>query len=555
MLDTPSNNFAVLSSIDKSNTTASILTNWGLRQANTSSAHGSNIATIRSEENMKIYFEYTAELDAWPYTVHYFDFRYDEDNRLSLYFNNYHNGTVWTRSNWVRTDIMSSPYVYDQDIIQVAYDWTTWKVWYWINNTWYDWSGGTTWNPSTWANPLAVLDKTLSYAVNAMNYMRSWTFNFGQGWRSGLTYYSDAGGKFKYAPPTGFKALSTANLPTPTIKDPSKHFDVVTYTGNGTDWNTITWLGFKPDFVWIKWRSVAQNNSLYDTVRGVEKRLCSNATDDEYTGPIFLRSFNNNGFTLWTENEINQASQTYVAWNWKAGWTAVSNTDWSITSQVSANPAAGFSIVGYTGNWSYSTIWHGLNKNPEMVIIKNRTDSSDWIVWQDYLHNDPWDDRHLKLNTTGSFNGTLSTWGTPSKPPTWTIINLGTDNTVNGNGDNIIAYAFHSVPGYSKVWSYTGNGSVDGPFVYTGFKPAYIMVKKSDSVDEWVIIDVKRTGTYTPRVLANRSNAETDDVSVLFDFNSNWFKIRDTQNMTNASWWKYIYIAFADAPFKYATAR
>ena len=381
-------------------------------------------------------------------------------------------------------------------------------------------------------------------------------FNFGQGWQAGLQYCTDAGGQFKYCPPTGFKALSTKNLPDPSIVDPSEHFDVVTYTGN---WGTqsIGGLGFQPDFVWVKNRTDAHNHRMVDSVYWTsEWFLSSNQTIAVRHEHWWITSINSNWFTVWpwswqsTSDWSNTSGANFVAWNWKAGWAAVTNNDWTISSQVSANPEAGFSVIGYTGNWvSWNTIWHGLNKTPELAILKNRSSSTNWAVLTTAVD---WSHDYMFLNTTGAkADNTLTNALDTTTFKVWSWSNW------NENWANHIAYAFHSVPWYSKVWSYTGNWSADGPFVYTGFKPKYVMIKRTDQANWWNITDTARNpfndGSYE-NLRAEDSEAERSNW-INIDYMSNWFKLNSTQVEYNASWWNYIYIAFADKPFKYASAR
>jgi hypothetical protein len=353
-------------------------------------------------------------------------------------------------------------------------------------------------------------------------------------------------GDFQYAPPSGFLALATSNLPTPTITAPDEYFNTVLYTGNGTT-QSITGVGFEPDWVWIKNRADATSNNLFDSVRGAQKFLFSDTTSDEQTGAQRLNSFDGDGFTLGNNNSVNGSGDGVVAWNWKAGGTAVSNTDGSITSQVSANQDAGFSVVSYTGNGSsspYPSIGHGLTSTPEIIFCKTRDASASWIVYHTLVDGSL---DYLNLDTTSANNNAA-----PSLP-TSSIFYAGGD--ANRSGEDTIAYCFHSVPQYSKCGVYTGNGSTDGTFVHCGFRPAWIMVKRTDSTSNWLILDNKREG-YNPDqdgLDANGSGAEgTAEQS---DFLSNGFKVRNNSSGSNASGGTFIFLAFAEAPFKNANAR
>ena len=364
---------------------------------------------------------------------------------------------------------------------------------------------------------------------------------------------ANAIGDFYYAPPTGFLALCTKNLPDATVV-PSEHFNTVLYTGDGTANRQITGVGFQPDFVWHKARSTTHHNELHDAVRGAGLRLISNDTYAEADHTAQFNSFDVDGFTVSEGNkEYNEASTTYVNWNWKAGGSASSNTNGTITSQVSANVDAGFSIVSYTGTGSASTIGHGLSASPEMIIVKDRNATYNWFVFHigdtaapetDFMNLDQ-TDATQDLNTI--WNDTL---------PTASVFSVGTHIVVNTNTNDYIAYCFNSVDNYSKVGSYTGNGSTDGTFVYTGFRPAWVMIKRSDAAgDDWHIVDMTRD-TYnvaTHRLKANSSATESStDTSM--DALSNGFKLRNTSGARNAGG-TYIYLAFAETPFKHSNAR
>ncbi len=354
-------------------------------------------------------------------------------------------------------------------------------------------------------------------------------------------------GDFYYAPPSGFLALKTSNLPTATITAPDEYFNTVLYTGDGVDDKAITGVGFQPDWVWLKTRSVADNHVLNDAVRGGNKQLFSNTTDQEFTSTTLLKTFDSDGFTLGTDSSVNGSGRTLVAWNWLAGNGTVSNTDGTITSQVSANTDAGFSVVSYTGNGSsspYPSIGHGLTSTPEIIFCKTRDASASWIVYHTLVDGSL---DYLNLDTTSANNNAA-----PSLP-TSSIFYAGGD--ANRSGEDTIAYCFHSVPQYSKCGVYTGNGSTDGTFVHCGFRPAWIMVKRTDSTSNWLILDNKREG-YNPDqdgLDANGSGAEgTAEQS---DFLSNGFKVRNNSSGSNASGGTFIFLAFAEAPFKNANAR
>ena len=362
---------------------------------------------------------------------------------------------------------------------------------------------------------------------------------------------------FTYTPPTGYKKLNTFNLPDSSIVDGSENFNTVPYTGDGATSQNITGTGFTPDFVWIKNRTLGDDHVLQDSVRGVgiNSTLMSNTTNAEgssYSTPYgYVSALNTNGFSVakgtdstYGNRWVNENSSNYAAWNWKAGGTAVSNTDGTIASSVSANTTAGFSVVTYTGNGtSGATVGHSLGVAPRMVFIKNRDSTTDWQAFGDSLFT------RMQLNNSGgddlNFPCTFSssTITLPATNPAW-----------SSSGNDYVAYCFADVEGYSKIGSYTGNGLADGSFVYTGFRPAYILMKGTN-VTSWVILDNQREGynVVEPYVLADSPNAESSAYTVA-DFLSNGFKMRST-GVHNASGQTYIYMAFAENPFKNSLAR
>jgi len=366
---------------------------------------------------------------------------------------------------------------------------------------------------------------------------------------------------FSYTPPAGFKALNTYNLPDSTIEDGSQHFDTVLRTGTGTadgQSQIISSLAFTPDFVWNKGRSLAFNHNLVDSVRGNDTILFSNLTNAETsvgtTGTQL--QITTNGFTAIQRvsyQALNQNGVTYADWCWKAGGTGVSNTDGSITSTVSANTTAGFSIVTWTGNSvNASTIGHGLGVAPKLLITKSRTNASSWVVGIGNISGFGVND-YLVLQTTGA-KGTSSTFYQAYGASTFTV-GVSAANEMNKTSNNYVTYCFAEVEGFSKMGSYTGNGSADGPFIYTGFRPAFVMFKRSDSTSNWTIVDLEREGYNVDNdpLYPNLTNAE--GTTNLADILSNGFKLRSTDASVNASSGTYIFIAFAENPFKNSLAR
>ena len=398
--------------------------------------------------------------------------------------------------------------------------------------------------------------------------------NFGQdsSFAGGRTAQGNADangiGDFYYTPPSGYLALCTRNLPEPEINNPAEHFNTVLYTGNATT-NAVTGVGFQPDFVWIKDRDHVQNHALFDVARGVNIQLRSNLPNAELSFSDLLTSFDTDGFTLGADANVgdinNYSGGKYVSWNWKAGGTAVSNTEGTITSSVSANPTAGFSIVTYTGNGQLSqTVGHGLSQAPEMYIIKRRDGSDVWPIWN---HDYPTNNYQILDGTNGLNNGTGLLWSTQ---PTSTVFGIDNDNSVNHSSSaTYLAYCFHSVAGYSKVGIYDGINSQDGTFVPTGFKPAFIFIKRiTAGGSNSYIIDNKRVGynqfIYLTDVGANKylwpdaataESAGNSTKSAGMDILSNGFKFRTTSSDYNTSGNSYIYLAIAESPFKYSNAR
>lgn len=347
-------------------------------------------------------------------------------------------------------------------------------------------------------------------------------------------------------------AIATQNLPAPTIADGSQQFTPVLYTGTGSEL-AIASLDFTPDFVWIKNRDATDNHMLYDSVRGATKDLHSNTTDAETTTAQTLKSFDSAGFTLGTDVQVNTNTEDYVAWCWKAGGAASSNTDGSITTSVSANTTSGFSIISYTGNATAgATLGHGLSSAPKFILAKNRDDGVN--AWAGY-HVALGGTHRIFLNTNAAAQDDDGNWYDTN--PTASVITLGNGGISNSNTDDFIMYAWAEVEGFSKFGSYTGNANVDGPFIYTGFRPAFILEKRTDSAGAWYITDMTRD-TYNPvnkYLMPDASNAEASGSTssgVYLDALSNGYKIRGAGagQEYNRSGGTYIFAAFAEHPFQ-----
>ena len=327
------------------------------------------------------------------------------------------------------------------------------------------------------------------------------------------------------------------------IVKPSDYFNTKLYTGNGGT-NAQTGVGFQPDFTWIKARSNAENHNLFDAVRGVTKRIRSNGTEAEDTRTTSLTAFGTDGFTLGSGSQVNTNGWTFASWNWLGANGTASNTDGSISSTVSANTTSGFSIVSYSGSNSNSTVGHGLGVAPKVIIIKRLNTADNWRV----LHMSAGNNNTAHLNLTSGFSSSAVFQNTS---PTSTVFSLvGNNTSVNQSGSTYIAYCFADVQGFSKFGSYTGNGSTDGTFVYTGFKPAFILVKQSNSTASWTILDNKRDSfnVTEKRLFPDGADAEVVSANGNTDFLSNGVKMRIGHANINASGSTYIYMAFAEEP-------
>jgi hypothetical protein len=341
------------------------------------------------------------------------------------------------------------------------------------------------------------------------------------------------------------------------IKDPSAYFQALTYTGNGTTTNNVTNTGnsnLQPDWVWIKQRSGTQDHVVTDSSRdgevasGTNLVLTSNTAEAEASSTGFGINYATNGINFdaaWAK--VNASGQTYVAWQWKAnGGTTSSNTDGDITSTVQVNSDAGFSIVTYTGNFTGSQgVGHGLGVRPDVVIIKNRDAGLAWVVWTSELTSG----NFLKLEATDAQASSSRIY---QNGYTTSTFGIGANNAVNKSGDDLIAYCFAEKQGYSKFGKYTGNGSQNGPMLYTGFKPAFVIMKRTDSAGAWHVFDNKRSGyNYANDVIqADVPDAELSGQTYQFvDLISNGFKVRRATHGPNVSGGTYIYMAFAENPF------
>ena len=335
-----------------------------------------------------------------------------------------------------------------------------------------------------------------------------------------------------------------------TIDDPTIYFNTKLYTGNGST-QSITGVGFQPDWLWIKNRDGTNNHILQDVVRGATKSLESDGTTTETTSSTRVTSFDSDGFSVGSAGTNNTNSNNYVSWNWKAGGSAVTNNDGDMTSSVSANNTAGFSIITWTGDGSGGNVGTGLSGSETIgfATVKKRSTTSEWQTgvsgaYSGLARNFAY---HQELNSTSALSGsapymmTSMLSGNPNK------LRLASEGYVNGV--TYVAYVFKPVKGYSAMGAYTGSGNADGTFVYTGFRPAWVLIKRTDSTNNWSITDNKRTtfNVVDKQLQANTSDSE-ESVTIC-DFTSNGIKLRSSANQFNGSGASYIYMAFAEAPF------
>ena len=327
------------------------------------------------------------------------------------------------------------------------------------------------------------------------------------------------------------------------IAKPTDHFNTILWTGNGADGRALTGVGFQPDWVWIKDRDDTESHRLTDSVRGATKSLRSNQTNAEATETDGLQSFNSDGFTVGTQGSMNKSNgDTYVGWSWLAGGSASSNSDGAITSTVSANTTAGFSIVKWDANGgNNATVGHGLGAAPKMIIYKARNNTGAWYIWLNNIIDNA--QRVLNFDTDAKANIDSSTYGTPSSTA---FSNFGFGAT-----EEMIAYCFAEKKGYSKISSFVGNGSSDGTFVYLGFRPSFILYKVSSASSDWYLQDNKRLtfNVNNTRLEANNSDAEVTGAADSIDMLSNGFKMRHTSSSFNNNGATYIYYAVAENPF------
>ncbi|HAW77689.1 MAG TPA: hypothetical protein DCW74_18385 [Alteromonas australica] len=569
--DTPTNNFATFNPLD-TYAGATTFSEGNLKGVTTSGGTGRQTSTIRPASGK------------W-----YAEFYVADSTRFAVGIENGQRTNSAQGGNDVNSIIASynGQYYYNGgggsymsslsngNIVQVAMDVDNKLVFIGINNTWQNSATASEIEAGTATNSLGAKASATAATLfqgdmgiftedNSGSGAMSSIANFGQD-SSFAGNYATANsnadengfGSFAYAPPTGFLALCSQNLPDVDIIDGTENFNTVLYTGTGSS-RSVTGVGFSPDWIWMKSRSDASGHRFYDVVRGAGKGLSSHSTGEEYieTG---LTSFDSDGFSLGTQAGTNGSGTSMVAWNWLAG-TAFSNdasatSVGTIDSAGEVNTTAGFSVVSYTGTGSAGTIKHGLSAAPEMLIVKNRDTARDWMVYHSALGAT----KRIWLNydlAEDSGTAASATWNDTA--PTSTVFSIGNNIHINESGDNYIAYCFANVEGYCKVGSYLGNNSSDGTFIYTGFRPAWVMIKKYNAAGQWWgIYDSVRDpdNLVKQRLWANASNAESAYSTDELDFLSNGFKPRGNYDSINGSGSSYLYLAFAEQAFKFSNAR
>ena len=413
---------------------------------------------------------------------------------------------------------------------------------------------GQSWNPGiALANPYSG-----NNSIAIMNFGQDSSF---AGQKTAQGNQDDNGiGDFYYDVPAGYLALCTSNLSAPEIADPTDHFNTKLYTGDGAE-RTITSGSFQPDFVWFKNRTTNHSHQVYDSVRGVEKKLYTDDDAAEATESQGLKSFTSTGYTIGTNVGINNNTDSQVAWNWKGDGVAggTLNEDGDINTQVNVNTAAGFSIMTYTGTGTAGdTIGHGLSEAPTLVITKQLGGTGSWQVGSNELQSGVWT-KYLTLETSDAVGTAIQAWNDTA--PNANVITLGTGGSCNSSTDTFVCYAFHSVEGYSKIGSYVGNGSTDGVFCYCGFQPRYILCKNtSETGGNWWVIDSERSGGYgneqVNALIPNLNNAGYNTTIGDLDFVSNGIKFRGfDDNNYNKSGVSYMFYAIAETPFRTSNAR
>ena len=548
--DTPTNNFATLNPLSFIfENSAGTLSEGNLKHTNTGG--DSDVVSTIGISSGKFYAEFKAENAL-------------SDRPAIAVYNNYDNGSATSRNlngsvlflqdgrilvnNSSIGDFGS---ISQNDIIQVAVDNDNGAIYIGQNGTYLNSGDPTSGSSRTGSVSNYTAGSVTSFIGCRCNSGSIASANFGNPAFSISSGNSDDNGygNFEYAPPSGYLALCTQNLATvlsPTIDDGSQYFNTVLYTGTGTT-QSITGVGFQPDLVWLKDRDLTYDHQLHDSNRGASAGyLASNNTNAE--NPTYpLSSFDSDGWTTVSGGTPGQnaSGDTFVAWNWKAGGTGVTNTDGSITSTVSANPTSGFSIVSYSLNTtSIVTVGHGLSQAPQLIINKGRNIASTWWTFTTVIDGSL---DYLPLNdTSAAVNETLLSL------PTSTVFSIVQNYTYQ---QPVMSYCFHSVEGYSKIGIYTGTGNSDGPYIHLGFRPSFLIGRRINATSNWIMYDSKRNtfNDVDNQFFTNQSNVESTTTTNNVDFLSNGFKVRGSGGTLNGNGSTIIYMCFAENPFVTST--
>ena len=542
MVDTPTNNFCAMNPLSQ-NVNAT-LDESNLQQTGANESHGGKEGTFTLPKTGKWYWEvYIKSTDSSRgQGVGIGKAIYRDVNN----WGNYSEGMFYMGSE-EKYDNAYSSYGANHaagNIIGVAWNSDDTELTFYHNNS----TQGTLDSFNSWISADALVPILLGRNV-------VWVANFGQdsSFAGNTTAQGnqDSGGigDFYYTPPSGFLALCTSNLSEPAVA-PSKNFNTVLYTGTGSE-QDVTGVGFQPDLTWIKERAESEQLVAVDVLRGSGvTEINPNSTAAESDDAQEVKAILSDGFQVGTSSVTNQNNATHVAWNWKAGdsSTNVSESGNNPGGTHRANQAAGISLVTYTGTGSAGTVTHGLGAAPDFIICKTRNNTGDWMVF----FGDNTD--FLKLNTIAPREDLAAVWNDTS--PTSTVFSLGNNSDVNVDGRTYLAWCFKSTDGFSKFGTYIGNGSTDGTFIYTGFRPAFGLFKNiTDNNTSWILFDNKRS-TFNPAddsLSPDTGYAEEEDYDI--DFVSNGFKFRNTSSWANLGDKTYAFVAFAEVPFKYANAR
>jgi hypothetical protein len=537
VLDSPTNNFGVMSSVDKGDGTAT---------------YSEGNLKVSVGDNEEAFGSFGMSSGKWYWEIRYISTA-SGNNKIGLGIAD----TAAPNNNEVTNNGHQGTTYAPNDILAVAVDVDNELFSFYKNGTIIE--TDTDWSAKGWTSikPIVTSSNSAGEEVCVLNFGQDDTF----AGAISATGNTDGNGQgvFKYTPPSGFLALCSANLPSGAIdtaadETPEDYFNTVLYSATSGVAGSVTGYGFAPDWLWTKTRNTTQSHQLFDNVRGDGVRLITNSTGAEADLGASYLSLEADGFDYGTSTFT---SNTYVGWGWKAGGAGVANTDGTLSSTVSVGATSQqnwFSIVSYTGNATAgATIGHGLGVAPDMIIVKSRDNARDWRVYHSSLGSS----YTMDLNTTNAVQGPNSAYWN-STDPTSSVFSVGSVTTVNGSGEDYIAYCFANAEGLCKAGNYgPGTGNSDGPFVFTGFRPAFVLAKRYDGVVSWPIWDNRRDGYNATNkyLLPNLSNAESSASSTSVDFLSNGFKFRGGSAIGNVSGGNYIYLAIAEQPFKYSNAR